>query len=69
MAHRHAVSLLCRDMYVGFPRDDNRYFASADLTYQLTRSLQIKITVRQDWLMTGVTYNSTSALVGFRLQR
>jgi hypothetical protein len=61
-----------RDMYVGSARDDNRYFASAGLTYKLSRDLQIKTTVRRDWLtssVTGVAYNSTSALIGLRLQR
>ena len=58
-------------MYVGSPRDDNRYFASAGLTYKLSRDLQLKGTVRHDWLtssVTGVAYNSTSALIGLRLQ-
>jgi hypothetical protein len=61
-----------RDMYVGSSRDDNRYFASAGLTYKLTRSMQIKTTVRHDWLtstQTGAAYNATSALVTLRLQR
>ncbi len=61
-----------RDKYVGSARDDNRYFASAGLTYKLSRSLQLKTTVRQDWLtstVSGVAYNSTSALIGLRLQR
>jgi hypothetical protein len=60
------------DQYVGSPRVDNRYYASAGLTYKLSRSLQLKTTVRQDWLtstVSGVAYNSTSALIGLRLQR
>ncbi len=47
-------------------RQDNRYFASAGLTYKLNRELQLKGTVRQDWLtsnVTGVAYDATSFLV------
>ncbi len=61
-----------RDEYVGSTRDDNRYFASAGLTYKLSRSLQVKTTVRHDWLrssVTGAAYNSTSALVTLRVQQ
>ena len=60
------------DDYVGFGRQDNRYFASAGLIYKLSRELQLKGTVREDWLtsnMTGVAYDATSFLVGVRLQR
>jgi hypothetical protein len=61
-----------RDDYVGLDRQDNRYFASAGLTYKLSRDLQLKGTVREDWLtsnVTGVAYDETSILAGVRLQR
>jgi hypothetical protein len=60
------------DEYVGLARTDNRYVASAALTYKLTRSVQIKGELRQEWLrsnVTGVDYTATVALVGLRLQR
>jgi hypothetical protein len=61
-----------RDDYVGSPRQDNRYFASAGFTYKMRRSVQVKGQVRQDWLTSsvpGVAYTATSFLVGLRLQR
>jgi hypothetical protein len=60
------------DDYVGLGRQDNRYFASAGLIYKLSRELQLKGTVREDWLtsnVTGVAYEATSFLAGVRLQR
>jgi len=60
------------DDYVGLGRQDNRYFAAAGLIYKLSRELQLKGTVREDWLtsnVTGVAYDATSFLVGARLQR
>ncbi len=60
------------DDYVGLGRQDNRYFVSAGLTYKLNREMQLKGTIRQDWLtsnVTGVAYDATSFLVGIRLQR
>ncbi len=59
------------DDYVGLGRQDNRYFVSTGLTYKLTRQIQIKSTIRQDWLtsnVTGVAYDATSFLLGVRLQ-
>ena len=61
-----------RDDYVGITRDDNRYFAAIGMQYILNRSMSVKVQVRQDRLTstaTGVAYNSTSALLGLRLQR
>jgi hypothetical protein len=61
-----------RDDYVGLERQDNRYFASAGFTFKLNRDVQLKGTVRQDWLTStapGVAYDATSFLVGARLQR
>jgi hypothetical protein len=60
------------DDYVGLQRDDNRYFASAGLTYKLNRDMQIKGTVREDWLtsnVSGVTNSATSFLLTLRLQK
>jgi hypothetical protein len=61
-----------RDDYVGSDRKDNRYFASAGLTYKLTRTVQVRGEVRQDWLrssVVGTDYTATTFLVGLRLQR
>jgi hypothetical protein len=60
------------DDYVGLDRSDNRYYASLGLTYKLNRDMQIKGTVREDWLTSnvgGVAYHATSALLTLRLQR
>ncbi|MGB6537540.1 MAG: outer membrane beta-barrel protein [Xanthobacteraceae bacterium] len=60
------------DDYVGLGRQDNRYFTSAGLIYKLSREIQLKGTVREDWLtsnVAGVAYVATSFLVGVRLQR
>ncbi len=59
------------DDYVGLGRQDNRYFVSTGLTYKLSREMQLKGTVRQDWLtsnVSGVAYAATSFLTGVRLQ-
>jgi hypothetical protein len=61
-----------RDQYVGLGRTDNRYFVSSSLTYKLNREVQLKGTLRQDWLtsnVSGVAYAATSFLAGVRLQR
>jgi hypothetical protein len=61
-----------RDEYAGMARDDNRYFVSGGLTYKMNREIQLKATVRQDWLTstaTGAAYDATSFLLGLRLQR
>ena len=60
------------DNYVGLGRDDNRYFAAAGLTYKLNRDMQLKGTLREDWLtsnVSGVAYQATSFLLTLRLQR
>ncbi len=60
------------DSYIGLGRDDNRYFVSAGLTYKINREMQLKGTVRQDWLTsnaTGAAYQATSALLTLRLQK
>jgi hypothetical protein len=60
------------DDYVGFDRQDNRYFVSTGFTYKISRELQFKATVREDWLtstVSGVAYDATSFLIGLRLQR
>ena len=59
------------DNYVGV-FTDNRYFVSVGLAYKLTREMQIRTELRQDWLTTtepGLTYTATTALIGLRLQR
>jgi hypothetical protein len=60
------------DNYVGLGRDDNRYFAAVGLTYKLNRDMQLKGTLREDWLtsnVSGVAYSATSFLLTLRLQR
>ena len=59
------------DNYVGV-FTDNRYFVSVGLAYKLTREMQIRTELRQDWLTTtepGFSYTATTALIGLRLQR
>jgi hypothetical protein len=60
------------DAYVGSTREDDRYTASAALTYKATREVQIKGEFRRDWLKstaTGVDYTANIFLLGLRLQR
>lgn len=60
------------DDYVGLDRLDRRYSVSAIMTYKMTRTVQIKGEIRQDWLRSNVPsadYTATAFLVGFRLQR
>jgi hypothetical protein len=60
------------DDYVGSPRDDNRYSASATLTYKLSRELWLKSEYRHDWLRSstpGANYSADVFLVGVRAQR
>jgi hypothetical protein len=59
------------DDYEGAPRDDDRYTASAVLTYKLSRFAQLKGEVRQEWLRSseiGHDYDATIGLVGLRWQ-
>jgi hypothetical protein len=60
------------DQYVGSTRLDERYVVSAGLSYKLTRSVQIRGELRQEWLhsnVPGVDYTATVGLVGLRLQQ
>jgi hypothetical protein len=60
------------DDYVGMSREDKRFSIGAGLTYKLSRSMQIKGEVREEWLrsnMTGNDYNATVFLLGVRLQQ
>ena len=60
------------DDYVGFNREDKRYFASLGLVYKLSRTMQLSGELREDLLrsnVTGVDYTATAFLVGMRLQR
>ena len=53
-------------------RDDNRYSASAAITYKLTRELHLKSEVRRDWLRSSIPsadYAANVFLLGLRLQR
>lgn len=60
------------DDYVGSTRDDNRYSASALLTYKMTPNTWIKGEVRRDWLRStvdGADFEANVVLLGVRLQR
>ena len=60
------------DNYVGSGLNDVRYFLSAGLIYSLTREVQIRGQVRQDWQFAsepGFTFMATSFLLGLHLQR
>lgn len=53
-------------------RFDRRYFAAADLTYKLSRTLHLKASVRHDWLQSSVvaaTSAGTIVMLGVRVQR
>jgi hypothetical protein len=61
-----------RDDYVGNARQDDRYVASAALTYKLNREWQLKGELRREWLASnqpGNNYQAYVALLGVRLQR
>jgi hypothetical protein len=58
--------------YVGSPREDERFAASALITYKLTRELWLKGEYRHEWRHSNVAGNDYQAdviLVGARLQR
>jgi hypothetical protein len=60
------------DDYVGSSLRDSRYFVSAGLIYKMTREVQLRTQIRQDWQFAtqpGFTFTATSALVGMHLQR
>jgi hypothetical protein len=59
------------DDYVGSPRQDQRFAASAGLTYKLTRAVQVKGEVRHEWRHSnepGNDYQATIGLIGLRWQ-
>jgi hypothetical protein len=61
-----------RDVYVGEPRQDNRYVGALALTYKLTREMQLKGELRREWLTSNTAannYQAYVALLGLRLQR
>jgi hypothetical protein len=63
---------LARDVYAGMLRVDNRYAASAALTYMFTRELALKGEYRQEWdraNVPGANYVASIWLLGLRLQR
>ncbi len=60
------------DEYVGDVRRDKRFSLGAGLTYKLSREVQVKGEVQENWLRSNVSgndYNATVFLVGMRLQR
>ena len=63
---------LARDTYGGGIRRDDRYFASAALSYLLTREFQLKGEMRQEWdrsNIPGANYVASVWLLGLRLAR
>ncbi len=53
-------------------RNDKRYYVEGDLVYKLSRTLQIKGSVRQDWLDSnapGASAHGTVVMLGVRVQR
>jgi hypothetical protein len=59
------------DQYVGLPRVDDRYSVAAAMVYKLSRQLQLKAEVRQEWTRSNDTVNNFAAtvgLIGVRLQ-
>lgn len=59
------------DDYEGSPRDDDRYAASAALTYKFSRFASLKGEFRQEWLRSNVPGNDYAAsigVIGLRLQ-
>ncbi|HZO45020.1 MAG TPA: outer membrane beta-barrel protein [Xanthobacteraceae bacterium] len=60
------------DDYIGSDRDDNRYSASAALTYKLARELWLKTEYRHEWLRSSVpssNYDADVILFTLRAQR
>ena len=61
-----------QDDYEGSSRVDDRYLASAALTYKITRQVHLKGEFRREWLksnVAGADYTANIAMVGLRLQR
>jgi len=57
--------------YQGLDRFDRRYYAEGDIVYKLTRTVQIKGSVRKDWLranVAGVDTDATVFMLGMRYQ-
>ena len=57
--------------YEGSSRLDRRYFAEGDIVYKFTRAVQVKGTVRQEWLRSnaaGVDADATVFTLGMRYQ-
>jgi len=53
-------------------RVDNRFSAGVALTYKLSRSMQLKGEVRQDWLRSNISdnnYNASVFMLGLRIQQ
>jgi hypothetical protein len=60
------------DTYQGSGREDERYVASAAITYILSRELQLKGEYRREWMQSNTADNGYKAdvvLFGIRLQR
>jgi hypothetical protein len=67
-----ATFVRVHDVYVGSLEVDNRYIASAALTYMLSREFQLRGEFRQEWqrsTIPGSNYVASIWLLGLRLQR
>jgi hypothetical protein len=60
-----------QDVFVGTPRVDDRYFVGAGILYKVSRMVQLKGDLRQEWTISNMPVNNLTAtvlLVGGRLQ-
>ncbi|MGJ5132065.1 outer membrane beta-barrel protein [Bradyrhizobium oligotrophicum] len=60
-----------RDVFVGIPRIDDRYFAGVAVAHRLTREVQIRGDVRQEWIRSSqwaANSAATIATLGVRFQ-
>ena len=67
-----ATFVRVHDVYVGSLEVDNRYIASAALTYMLSRELHLRGEFRQEWqhsTIPGSNYVASIWLLDLRLQR
>ena len=60
-----------QDVFAGTPRVDNRYFVGFGLLYNVSREVQLKGDVRQEWTVSnkmGQNLSATVLTLGARLQ-
>jgi hypothetical protein len=60
-----------RDLFAGIARANNRYFVGVGIVYKVSRVLQLRADIQQEWLRSNVPINNvtaTVATVGARVQ-